>query len=569
MLIWDSRIFRRALPLALLATVAVSWGVLAGVQGLGSAQDWVRAGALLVPAAVAASLSRAAAPERRPIRLTSCFVLAAPWLLPPVQAMGAAAALAIVAAGSGLVGPAGPRLTRTAGAAVALAPLALLALPAASPTPLPAWQAMLWCVGALALIQGAAFLLVLLLGDGEGGPLAAGFREELPRSLVELLNAPLAVLLVALARAEAAWALTGVAAAILATAWMLRHLDRTQSHLRTTERALSRRITELATLHAIAREIVASRDRSRLFRILERECAKILDVTGFMVALSDTDAARLRALYRRERGRPAREDSVNLVRGVAHGVWSDKRPVRIGDISRAPEPLRDDPWILADVRSVLAVPLMVEDRVIGVLGAQSRRPRAYDSGHQEVLTTVAQQAAVAIDSVRHYEMATVDSLTGLYVRDWFFRRVREEYDRARRYGGNFAVLMIDLDGFKELNDRYGHLAGDRYLEGFGGLIHDRLRSADLGCRYGGDEFCLLLPETDVEGGRAIAERLREAVSELSVEFEGRALKTTVSIGLAGFRENDPGDLRGLLTKADQALYRAKRGGRDRVEPFAA
>ena len=217
----------------------------------------------------------------------------------------------------------------------------------------------------------------------------------------------------------------------------------------------------------------------------------------------------------------------------------------------------------------MAVPLIVENNAVGVLGVQSRRPAAYDDHRLSVLATIAQQAAVAIENARNYQMATVDSLTGFFLRDHFFQRLSEEDRRVRRYGGCFALLMIDLDGFKEINDANGHLAGDRYLSQVAATIREQLREADLACRYGGDEFCLLLPQTDRGGARVIAERIRRAVAERTVGVDGVALRSTVSIGIAAFPEHDAGDLRSLMRNADDALYRAKRAGRDRVVPYAA
>ena len=217
----------------------------------------------------------------------------------------------------------------------------------------------------------------------------------------------------------------------------------------------------------------------------------------------------------------------------------------------------------------MAVPLIVEEQVIGVLGLECRRGGAYDDHNLSVLMTIAQQAAVAIENARNYQMATVDSLTGFFLRDHFFQRVRDEDRRVRRYGGRFAVLMVDLDGFKQINDTNGHLAGDRYLHEVASTIREQLRGADLACRYGGDEFCLLLPETDMRGARVIAERIRQAVRRRIVGGDEFVLHTTVSIGIAAFPEHDTGDLQGLMGKADDALYRAKRSGRDRVVQCAA
>ena len=173
------------------------------------------------------------------------------------------------------------------------------------------------------------------------------------------------------------------------------------------------------------------------------------------------------------------------------------------------------------------------------------------------------------ESERHYRMAMEDSLTGFYARDFLLSRLDEEDQRARRYGGCFALLMLDLDGFKQINDRNGHLAGDHYLREIASTIREQLRAADIPCRYGGDEFCLLLPQTGMAGARTIAERIRTAVASHAVELDDRALRTTVSIGLAVFPQDGTGDLRSLMRKADEALYRAKGAGRDRVVPFAA
>ena len=345
-----------------------------------------------------------------------------------------------------------------------------------------------------------------------------------------------------------------LAAAALATAGaaaVARRAIRTRTELQSAEQALSRRVTELAALHSISREILRSMDVSRVFATLERECRKVFDVDFFFVAAVDPGTRKL-------------DDS------LLSWVVSKKRSLRVDDFWTNPPRLPFRPHV-ADrrIRSVLAVPLVVEDRAIGVLSVQCRRPRAYDDHQLSVLHTIGQYAAAAMENARHFELATVDSLTGLFLRDYFFRRLEEEHGRARRYGGGFVVLMADLDGFKEVNDRHGHLAGDRYLRAIGAAIHERLRSADLACRYGGDEFCLLLPQTDSKGAQIIAERLRAAVSSLQVEMEGTRIQATMCIGLASFPHDEPGELRSLLLKADQALYQAKRAGRDRVHSFAA
>ena len=365
-------------------------------------------------------------------------------------------------------------------------------------------------------------------------------------------------------------AMLGLLAAVVLVLAGQRHSQRLLRRLNRARGELDDRATELETLHAIGREIVASVRPERVFATLERECHKIFEFDCCLIALVDRASGTLNAAYRNRRRRSTEIGSDLPVQDIARWALAEKRGIRVDDLERLP---RDStlrgPWLAPATRSFLVAPLLVEGEVIGVLSLQSEQPQTYDDHQLSLLTTIAQQAAIAIESARRHELARVDSLTGLCVRDYFFSRLEEEDERARRYGGGFALLMVDLDDFKEINDRHGHLAGDQYLREIAATVRDQLRAADIACRYGGDEFCMLLPQTGARGARAIAERIRSAVAVRVVSVDGLALRTTVSIGLSVFPDHDDGDLRGLMRMADEALYRAKRAGRDRVVPFAA
>lgn len=213
--------------------------------------------------------------------------------------------------------------------------------------------------------------------------------------------------------------------------------------------------------------------------------------------------------------------------------------------------------------------MIVEGRIVGLLALYSLRIADYNAHEQALLATMAQQAAVVVENAKHYQRATVDSLTGCFLREHLSRRLQEEHRRVVRYGGEFSVLMVDLDAFKPINDLHGHLAGDHYLRAVSRAIREQLRSADMACRFGGDEFCLLLPETDLEGGWIIGERIRSAVAHRVLAVESAPLRTTVSIGVAATPPAATAGLSGLVRNADEALYRAKRSGRDRVVRYAA
>ncbi|MGD9952464.1 MAG: diguanylate cyclase [Burkholderiales bacterium] len=157
------------------------------------------------------------------------------------------------------------------------------------------------------------------------------------------------------------------------------------------------------------------------------------------------------------------------------------------------------------------------------------------------------------------ELATHDDLTGLYNRRGLFELAQREFARARRTGRGLALVMADLDHFKEVNDRHGHLAGDRILKRCA-AAHARLaRASDLCGRFGGEEFLLLAPETDLEGAVALAERVRHSLREMDED----GIRVTASFGVTVLAESDR-SLDDLLKRADDALYRAKSGGRDRV-----
>lgn len=160
-------------------------------------------------------------------------------------------------------------------------------------------------------------------------------------------------------------------------------------------------------------------------------------------------------------------------------------------------------------------------------------------------------------------LARFDPLTGLYNRAHFFAELERELRLAQRAGRSFALLMVDLDGLKPINDTFGHQSGDRMLQAVTQVIHQTVRSSDTAARYGGDEFVLLLPDTDATGAYVVAEKLRRDIAALSIQVSDRAIRTSVSIGLVAYPE-DGSTVEGLMAAADAALYEAKRGGRDRI-----
>ncbi|MBL7210956.1 MAG: diguanylate cyclase [Desulfobacteraceae bacterium] len=162
------------------------------------------------------------------------------------------------------------------------------------------------------------------------------------------------------------------------------------------------------------------------------------------------------------------------------------------------------------------------------------------------------------------EMATRDQLTGLYNRRYFMEMLERELAKARRYATGLTLCMVDLDRFKNVNDSYGHSAGDSVLSGIGGMLNEGARESDFACRYGGEEFVIILPSTDLEGARNVCERLRKSVEEALFEYDTMRIRITISIGMTEYSPSDDSSLSDLIKMADDALYQAKREGRNRV-----
>ena len=164
------------------------------------------------------------------------------------------------------------------------------------------------------------------------------------------------------------------------------------------------------------------------------------------------------------------------------------------------------------------------------------------------------------------ELAMKDVLTSAYNRRFFDHRLAEELDRFKRHGHPIGLVMIDIDHFKDINDRYGHQFGDAALRRIVELCLATVRASDFVARYGGEEFCVLLPETSLVEGIALAERLRETVAASDIRYLELTTRITISAGIAASRAGDGPD--DILRRADEALYRAKAGGRNRVEGSA-
>jgi len=160
--------------------------------------------------------------------------------------------------------------------------------------------------------------------------------------------------------------------------------------------------------------------------------------------------------------------------------------------------------------------------------------------------------------------STTDPLTGLFNRREFLTRIRTEWGRFRRYSRPLSLIMLDIDRFKRINDTFGHECGDLVLAELGQLVRHHKRAQDICCRYGGEEFVVVLPETSLDAAFHAAEDLRKRIAGHAFRYDRQTLPVRVSLGVAGAAEHKPRDVEGFINMADKAMYRAKREGRDRT-----
>ncbi len=223
------------------------------------------------------------------------------------------------------------------------------------------------------------------------------------------------------------------------------------------------------------------------------------------------------------------------------------------------------PCLFKECASRMSIPLISFGQTHGVLTLHSSERNAFRENELQPLESVADICANSIQNA-HYvqrvkQLAYLDGLTGIFNRRFFELRIMEEIERARRYGTGMAVIMADIDQFKQLNDEFGHLLGDEVLRQVSSLFHQQLRKIDVVCRYGGEEFAILLTQTNSQQAMAIAEKLRKMVAEW--QFPGVPRTVTISAGVAAFPAH--GKTRDeMIRAADSGLYAAKLAGRNRV-----
>jgi diguanylate cyclase (GGDEF)-like protein len=236
----------------------------------------------------------------------------------------------------------------------------------------------------------------------------------------------------------------------------------------------------------------------------------------------------------------------------------------LNDIGKVKAPLENSLRNLKEngIRYLTSIPWLDNKRAVLALGGSDDEKNVV-----EHINRFQREALPLVENIRRFEKAeelsNTDSLTGTYNLRYFTKRIGEEFQRARRYERFLALMIIDIDELKIINDKYGHLVGDTLINSFVTVLSASVRSNDIICRYGGDEFCLIMPEIDRESAQLFMERIRDSIAGHNIKAEGikESLSLTVSIGGAVFPV-DSDSIEGLIRAADMALLKAKQEGRN-------
>lgn len=336
--------------------------------------------------------------------------------------------------------------------------------------------------------------------------------------------------------------------------------------------ALQDRAERIAAVNRLTRVISASFDIGVVYQTFAAEVRRLIPYDRMGVVVPDSSGKGFRmfqlATDPPSTGEPA---SVWLAKEGTGIEWvmSQRRAHIESDLVEARRFGENEALLKAGIRSTVRLPLIAKGEAIGALCLDSSTPRCYAERELELLVPLGEQLAIAIENARLFQetnrLAITDELTGLFNHRHFYHRLEQEFKRAQRYDRPLSLIMLDFDFFKRYNDLRGHLAGDEALRLLANRLRSNTRGVDILARYGGDEFCIILPETDLRQALVQAERIRSAMEcdpPLGQELTAGE-RTTVSLGVACLGPNMD-QVEDLVRAADQALYRSKAAGGNQI-----
>jgi diguanylate cyclase (GGDEF)-like protein len=323
---------------------------------------------------------------------------------------------------------------------------------------------------------------------------------------------------------------------------------------------LKEREEELSVINSSTVILSSSMDIQEIFGSFIEELKKVVDVAWASIVLAEENNLCCVALSTKEGSAYQVGDRVPLEGTGTGWVVTQKKSFIEVDISREMYFTTGKQFYQMGLRTMAYLPLIAKGKAIGSFIVASKLPSAYSQRHIKLLEQLASQMAMPLENTQLYakaeKKARIDELTKLLNRRSLDEMIDNEIGRHERYGGVFTLAILDLDSFKTFNDSYGHLSGDRLLREVGHIIKSAIRNVDYAFRYGGDEFAILLPQTNIEDALQVIERVREKIAR---GLDSGDIHVTTSIGLASWPDDGVSHT-DIIAAADATLYRVKRSG---------
>jgi len=229
------------------------------------------------------------------------------------------------------------------------------------------------------------------------------------------------------------------------------------------------------------------------------------------------------------------------------------------------EDLNEFDDFLISLKPIIIMPLKSKDSLNGIIIIGERLLHGSTSVDEiSFLTYISKFASIAVENSRLYQMATTDRMSGLFIHHYFHERLAEEVNKSERHGNDLVLVLMDIDHFKNVNDKYGHMCGDMVIKTLSSIIKENVRSFDIPARYGGEEFALILPETTLNAGFSIAERIRNLIQNNTFKYDDFEIKITASLGISKFIPKSNMSCADFINNTDSALYQSKRAGRNKT-----
>jgi diguanylate cyclase (GGDEF)-like protein len=322
----------------------------------------------------------------------------------------------------------------------------------------------------------------------------------------------------------------------------------------------------MSALRATLADITSELDLTSLLRSILKRAISLLNVTGGELALYDDGKEEIIVAVCQSMDKDYTGKKLSLGIGAIGQVIQNRETMVIDDYNTWNGHFDARPW-----RGVMVVPLIARDRMLGAIAlVDSSETRKFNEDDVRLISLFAHQAAIAIENAQLFEkiqqLAETDELTRTNNRRQLFALGEQEFNHAKRYQQPMSVLMLDIDDFKQINDKYGHATGDVVLHNLAQFCQQNIRDADILGRYGGEEFVIILPSTDLEHGSELAERLRAHIESNSIPTKITPIQITISVGVVEVTSETP-NLAALIDQADTALYQAKKKGKNRVEGY--